>query len=139
MRAGNGRTGRSRSRRSGSRSDDGFAGPGFQKVDGALVVEGPKVHKVFTDGHFVVAGAFEFVGDGGDDAVDAVLARDEVLADGDAFEGVVCCIVALAGATACASEVVGEDLAFELVGAVGDSNEVVEDCEGGAECFGGAG
>ncbi len=128
MRTRDGRTGRSRSRRSGSRSDDRFAGPGFQKVDGALVVEGPEVHKVVTDGVFVVAGAFELVGDGGDDAVDAVLARDEVLADGDAFEGVVCCIVAPAGATACASEVVGEDLAFELVGAVGDADEVVEDC-----------
>lgn len=84
--------------------------------------------KVVADGIFVVAGAFEFVGDGGDDAVDAVLARDKVLADGDALEGVVCCVVALAGTIACAGEVVGEDLAFELVGAVGDADEVVEDC-----------
>lgn len=122
------RSGRGRGRRSGPRSDDGFAGPSFQEVDGALVVEGAEVHKVVADSVFVVAGGFEFVGDGGDDAVDAVLARDEVLADGDALESVVCCAVTLAGTIACAGEVVGDDLAFELVGGVGDADEVVEDC-----------
>lgn len=86
------------------------------------------MHKVFADSVFVVAGAFELVGDGGDDTVDAVLARDEVLADGDAFEVVVYCSFALAGAIAYVGEVVGEDLAFELVGVVGDVDEVIEDC-----------
>ena len=90
-------------------------------------MERPKLNKILAHSVFVVAGAFEFISNGSDDAVDAILARDEVLSNGDTLKRVVCCSVALTGPVARASKIVGEDLTFQLVGAIGNADEVVED------------
>lgn len=139
MRARNGRTGSACGGRSISRTRDGFASPSGQEVDGTLIMDRPKVNKVIAHSVFVVAGAFELVRNSGDDGVDTSLARDEILSDGHAFKSVVCRSVAFAGAVAGASEIVREDLTFELIWAIRNTDEVVEDSQGRAECFGGAG
>lgn len=139
MLARNGRTGSSCGCGSCSRSHHRFTGPGGQKVDGSLIGDRTKFYKVVAYSVFVVAGGFELISNSSDDVVNARLARDEILPDGDAFKRVVCCSITLAGPIASSSEIVSEDLAFELIGSVGDADEVFEDCQGRAECFGGAG
>ena len=111
------------------RTNHWFSGPGLQEVDSSLVVERPKVHEVFAHSRFVISGAFELISYSSDDVVDAGLTRDKVFTDSDTLKCVVCCSIAFARPVACASEVVGEYLTFEIVGTIGNTDEIVEDCQ----------
>lgn len=87
------------------------------------------MHKVFAHSGVAVPRAFELISYSSDDVVDAGLTRNEIFTDGDTLKCIVCCPIAFAGPIACAREVVGEHLTFEIVGTIGNTDEIVEDCQ----------
>ena len=112
-----------------SRTNHWFTSPRRQEVDSSLVVERPKVHKVFAHSRVAISRAFELISHSSNDVVDAGLTRNEIFTDGNPLKCIVCCPIAFAGPIACASEVVCEHLTFEVVGTVGNTDEIVEDCQ----------
>ena len=93
------------------------------------------MHEVFAHSRLAIPGAFELISYSSDDIVDAGLTRNEIFTDSDTLKCVVRCSIAFARPVACASEVVGEYLTFEVVGTIRNTDEIVEDCQSRPQCF----